>query len=288
MNRSPFFSVVIPSRRRNEDLRKCLDLLAEGQQKGFSLNIESKLTTYEVIVSDDGRNGEARLLINDKYPWAHWIQGPKKGPAANRNNGANYAKGNWLVFTDDDCLPSSQWLLMYYNKLNEFPDSIALEGAIHPVGEMEASFTHCPINFDGGCFWSANIALTKELFFRIGGFDENFPYAASEDQEFYYRCKDVVTPIFVRDAVVEHPVRDVNFWEFVSRAKKVTVSWIYFQEKHAEKIEYKRSNHLLECIRSGIHYSLRSLYKRRPLECIANLISSTVEIWYIFTYKRHR
>ena len=96
MNREPLFSVVITTCNRLEMLAKCLDRLGCGMQS-LAAN------QYEVIVTDDGSQSTAEQLMKGKYPWARWLQGPRKGPAANRNNGARYAEGEWLVFTDDDC-----------------------------------------------------------------------------------------------------------------------------------------------------------------------------------------
>ena len=64
----------------------------------------------EIIVSDDSQGPETRELISTHFEDAIWVQGPQKGPAANRNNGAHAASGDWFVFIDDDCLASEQWL----------------------------------------------------------------------------------------------------------------------------------------------------------------------------------
>jgi glycosyltransferase involved in cell wall biosynthesis len=102
----PYFSVIIPTYHRNDLLAKCLDCLADGIQ---TLPFEQ----YKVIVTDDGSETTAEEMIRECYPWVQWVAGPHKGPAANRNNGAKYAKGKWLAFTDDDCLPDPQWLETY-------------------------------------------------------------------------------------------------------------------------------------------------------------------------------
>jgi glycosyltransferase involved in cell wall biosynthesis len=94
----PLFSVIIPTYHRNDLLAKCLDCLAPGVQ---TLPADQ----YEVIVSDDGYESTAQEMIQQNYPWVKWVAGFRKGPAANRNNGAKYATGEWLAFTDDDCLP---------------------------------------------------------------------------------------------------------------------------------------------------------------------------------------
>src|SRR5688500_16117871 len=99
----PRISVVIPTRHRNDLLALVLDRLAPGTQ---TLPADQ----YEVIVTDDGSITTAEAMIREKFSWARWTQGPRKGPAANRNHGASLAQGEWIAFTDDDCLPSSRWL----------------------------------------------------------------------------------------------------------------------------------------------------------------------------------
>ena len=88
------FSVIVPTCNRNDLLAKCLELLNPANQ--------TIKEVYEVIVTDDSKNNVAKALIEDIFTWAKWVEGPKRGPAANRNNGAKDAKGDWLIFIDDD------------------------------------------------------------------------------------------------------------------------------------------------------------------------------------------
>ncbi|MFX6040373.1 glycosyltransferase family A protein, partial [Acinetobacter baumannii] len=69
-----YFSVIIPTCNRTELLDTCLSLL----------QLQELAVDYEVIVSDDSNTNSTRLLINNKYPYVIWIQGPQQGPAANR------------------------------------------------------------------------------------------------------------------------------------------------------------------------------------------------------------
>ena len=179
------FSIIIPTYERTNHLRKCLKCIENGKQLG--INSTAMYSNYEVIVTDDGRNDDTQLLISQDYSDVKWIRGPRKGPAANRNNGANVAKGKWLIFTDDDCLPSPQWLNAFHQAIAKYPNTKSFEGAIEPIGNINAEFAHCPINLNGGCFWSANIAIERDLYKRINGFDENYQMAANEDQDIYLR-----------------------------------------------------------------------------------------------------
>src|SRR6185312_3373026 len=118
------FSVIIPTCNRNELLHKCLNLLLVANQTIGG--------DYEVIVTDDSKNNIAKNLINENYPWVKWVDGPKKGPAANRNNGTKLAIGDWVIFIDDDCLPDTNLLREYENGINRNPGALAFEGAILP------------------------------------------------------------------------------------------------------------------------------------------------------------
>jgi GT2 family glycosyltransferase len=166
---------------------------------------------YEVIVTDDSKEGIAETLIKVDYHFAKWVKGPSKGPAANRNNGAKYANGDWLVFIDDDCLPDNDLLKEYHTGIKLHSEALAFEGAIYPDSweQLKKDMAECPVNTEGGCFWSANVCVNTDLFKQVGGFDERFLIAAQEDQQLKIDIEKLIQGeiIFLKDAKVVHPVR---------------------------------------------------------------------------------
>lgn len=193
----PFISVVIPTCHRNEQLAECLNRLAPGYQT-------LDPAEYEVLVTDDGSRSTAESMIRDRYPWARWVAGPRRGPAANRNNGARAARGEWIVFTDDDCLPSDRWLSAYLaghrTGIEVYEGRTCSPSAFNILEEA-------PINEKGGCLWSCNLMFSRVLFERLGGFDEDFQFWC-EDMELNSRLRRLGIPTsFVPQAIVEHPVR---------------------------------------------------------------------------------
>jgi GT2 family glycosyltransferase len=221
----PLFSVIIPTCHRNDSLSICLDCLAPGNQ---TLEAEN----YEVIVSDDGSAPTARELIEKHYPWAKWIEGPKRGPAANRNHGARQARGEWLVFTDDDCMPGNGFLAAYRQlAINNKVE--VLEGRTQPSGIRSRVDMECPENLTGGYLWSCNMAVKKILFLNMGGFDTGFPGPAMEDVEFRTRLVKAGQRFeFVPDALVLHPWRIRKNMEYL---RLHSLSRCYFVNKHPEK-----------------------------------------------------
>lgn len=215
-------TVIVPTCNRNDLLRKCLDLLAPG--------IQTTTEIYEVIVTDDSKDNLAKLLIEEKYSWVKWVEGPKRGPAANRNNGAKAAKGQWLVFLDDDCLPQKEWLASYVELMQNSEEQV-LEGSTNADRPQYKFDEEAPINMDGNNLWSCNFGIKKDLFERLDGFDETFPYPAMEDVDFYTRVSRLTSIKFVPQALVIHPWRDVKpFKSF----KKHLQSQKHFAKKYGE------------------------------------------------------
>jgi GT2 family glycosyltransferase len=227
------FSVIIPTCHRNDLLAKCLDCLAPGQQAGAQIDWESRNVgtdnaksghgilvgespdlayfSYEVIVSDDGRISTAKHMIAERYPWARWLEGPRSGPAANRNNGARNANGEWLLFVDDDCLPDVGWLSATAMEVSKGNVDV-IEGRTITPDKVDNPFWQGVENLNGGCYWSCNLAVSRAAFLLIGGFDEDFLEAAGEDMEFGFRFrKRGLRPRFSPSMVVLHPVRQMSF-----------------------------------------------------------------------------
>lgn len=222
-------SVIIPTCDRNEQLAKCLDCLAPGVQ---TLPAEQ----YEVIVTDDGSDLTAEQMILERYLWARWVAGPRIGPAANRNNGVQYARGEWLAFTDDDCLPDPNWLKAFAEATTG--SAQALEGAIHPLGEPNQGLAECPVNLTGGVFWSANIAVMRSLFQKIGGFDPNYRFFY-EDVDLQMRLSPFTKILFVPEARVFHPVRLISLKAAITQIHKRCNASAYHWNKHRKALGFE-------------------------------------------------
>ncbi|CAN5721511.1 hypothetical protein BH10BAC3_BH10BAC3_33920 [soil metagenome] len=257
-------------------LTLCLEKLAAGAQ-----TLDNSL--YEVIVTDDGRHNEAKQLIEIKYPWASWMEGPKKGPAANRNNGAKKATGKWLVFTDDDCLPDPDWLHAYKKGLEANLDCKAFEGAILPDDWelLKKDMAECPVNTKGGAFWSANIMVEKNLFWQVDGFDEKFKIAAQEDQDLQKKILVKTNIKFWSDARIIHPVRIAQFKQAIKNIPRAIQNWYQFNRKY---------NNMVSSIRMGTKSQvfalasnvLKARIKSATVNCITLVCLLPVMFFYAF------
>jgi len=147
------------------------------------------------------------------------------------------ANAQWLVFTDDDCLPDSKWLEAYSKAIAQYPESLAFEGAILPDKPdlLKKDLAECPVNEHGGCFWSANIMIAASLFKKVGGFDERFKFAAQEDQDLALRLKVVSNIVFFASSIVVHPVRISTIKSKLRYAVPRFNNWLIFASRKTGK-----------------------------------------------------
>lgn len=217
------FSIIIPTCNRNKQLKICIERLIPGLQ-----NFNADL--YEVIVADDRPSELSRQSIENNFPWVKYLDGPGKGPAANRNFGALHAKGEWLVFLDDDVIPDINILSAYNEAILVYENKyLVLEGKTSPLGYKKRFDEVAPINETGGFLWSCNFCIYKGAFDLVKGFDEDFIYPGMEDIDLRIRLSKFYKSMFVESAFVIHP------WRRHISFKKLNIQLIpiyVFYKKH--------------------------------------------------------
>src|SRR5262245_33694862 len=117
MASAPFFSIVVPTRSRPAELKRCLEALA---------SIDYPRDRFEAIVVDDGGDPPAGVSAEgfDRAMAVSVLRQSHAGPAAARNLGAARARGDFLAFTDDDCAPERSWLRSLASRLESAPDAL--------------------------------------------------------------------------------------------------------------------------------------------------------------------
>lgn len=199
-------SIIIPTFRRPAILRETLAALAD---------LKRPEKDFDVIVIDDGSEDETSAVVKSfqvKFRHLDYHYQKNRGAAAARNAGAKLAEGEILLFIDDDILLADDAIagLIEFHQSNE---NCLLSGTWTYSPEVlkrlrETPFGRFKIRNDYTCMGGIEkrkladklyeseslasfcLSLPKETFFQIGGFDENFPYAGCEDQEFSMRALD--------------------------------------------------------------------------------------------------
>jgi glycosyltransferase involved in cell wall biosynthesis len=197
-------TVVIPTYNRLELLHKCLSSLNDQ-----TLSKDS----FEVIVVSDGPDPATEHAVK-QYATQTDLQlrffatQKKGGPACARNLGWLQARATLVAFTDDDCLPSSNWLSEIVRIFNG-EHYIAFSGkTVVPMPELVTDFALNTANLETARFITANCACTKAALIKTGGFDESFHLAWREDSDLHFKfIENDIEIIKLESAVVVHPVR---------------------------------------------------------------------------------
>jgi len=203
------FSVIVPTRARPAQLLACLESLQR---------LDFPREKFEVIVVDDG----SPMPLDDVFKF---VGGPTKvvllrithaGPAAARNAGAKIARGRFVAFTDDDCLVEAKWLASLEARLRQYPKHMiggpvinALTNNHYAVTSqiiLDSVYAHYNRDPQNASFFASNnMAMSVELFHRIGGFDAGFPRAAAEDRDICNRWRYAGRKMtYAPEAVIYH------------------------------------------------------------------------------------
>lgn len=192
-------SIIIPSFSRTQILYKSLEQIREFID---ALN-------GEIIVVDDNKDKPITL------PFLHHklrlLKNPGSGVASARNYGAKYANYDRLIFMDDDMIITQHALSVVTDFLNENPGAcMNLSWTYPPELQKQISTTkfgryllkngHADLKgwmdnepwhensiYQVNGITSQFLALHKQDFDKIGGYNENFPHAGFEDRDFSLR-----------------------------------------------------------------------------------------------------
>ena len=179
------YSVIIPAYNAGKTI---LDALIALKNQSVSPD------DYEVIVVDDGSTDETANMAH--HFGVSCIRQANRGPAAARNHGVRVAIGEIILFTDADCVPDRDWIRQMTQPFRN-ERTVGVKGAYRTrQTELAARFAQAEFEdrydllkkvaaIDMVDTYSA--AFRREIFIKIGMFDEFFPVANNEDTEFSYR-----------------------------------------------------------------------------------------------------
>ena len=186
MDYIPTVSVVIPTYNDATYLDRLL--LALSKQKH---------TSFEVIISDANSNDKTKEVVNyykDRLT-IELVQNPPAGPGVGRNQGAEVARGEWLLFLDaDDDIDDTRFI----NTLTTETEKHSWNTSTAKVKHRDANFMErfgSALNYNyikllshtkhpvapGWC-----ILTKKSVFNEVGGFDLGIRFG--EDYDYVIRA----------------------------------------------------------------------------------------------------
>jgi cellulose synthase/poly-beta-1,6-N-acetylglucosamine synthase-like glycosyltransferase len=228
-------SVIIPAYNAEKTIKRTLSALTNQ-------NYRDK---YEVIVIDDGSIDDTIKIVS-KFKNVKLISIKHSGPATARNVGVKNAKGNIILFTDADCVPSKNWIK---NMIVPFKNKeiVGISGTYKTLNknsliarfagyEIETRHEKLKkekyIDFIG----TYSAAYRKNIFLKFGGFDESFQIASGEDPELSFKINKAGLKMFFQPKAFVYHKHPDNILKFL-RQKFWRGYWrVFLYKKHAYKI----------------------------------------------------
>ena len=235
-------SFIVPTYNNSEQLKNCINSI---------LNLDG-LKEFEIIVIDDFSKNEEinyieNYIENIENKKIKIIKNEKNyGPAYSRNKAVKSANFECLFFLDSDTEILKNGLNIFYKKIKKFDVVMGIYD-IDPINKgffpkykaiLDYHYLFKKFDYPHSTFHSACAGIRKELFLKIGGFNEKIKWKQDfENEELGDRllmnnCKLYICP----EIIVKHnfPV----FPNIISIYFRRVASWIefYLKEKKTFKM----------------------------------------------------
>jgi len=180
-----FFSIIIPSFNNKDLTLKCIESIRKNTQG----------ITYEIIVVDDCSTDGAREMLEKQKDIHLVLNKNNQGFAKNNNQAAKIAKGEYLIFLNNDTEVQKCWLEaiedVFKSEKNVGAVGVKLtypNNKVQHAGVMiqvdhtpKHIYQHKPSDYrpanhqrDFKILTAACLVIPKKIFEKFGGFDEEF------------------------------------------------------------------------------------------------------------------
>jgi GT2 family glycosyltransferase len=238
-------SVIIPTYNRRDALLETLGALAR---------VNYPPDRWEAVVVDDGSSDDTEEAIQ---AWAvgqpsltvRYQRQSNAGPAAARNRGAGAARGETLIFIDNDIIVEPSFVRTHLEAHAAYPGSWILGRITHPEAMRATPFgryrddccegfhaAHPAAGVQETVGMSAqNVSIPAADFRRLGGFDEDFTIASSEDWDLGMRARRAGIRVLYHPGIkVLHNDWACSLEQFCRRQMLYSISDVLFWQKYGK------------------------------------------------------
>ncbi len=178
-------SIVTPAYNNPDEVRKLLESVSLGKRDFPALET--------IVVDDNSRDDSIRKVVEESNFAIYVRLEQNSGPAKARNIGAKLAKNDVLLFLDSDVILNRETLAKI-NKKMESDNSVKVICGEYDVEPENSSFSTkfkalmvrswLPPGDSTTVFLTRVGAIKKEVFSKLGGFNDDIKTASVEDYDF--------------------------------------------------------------------------------------------------------
>ena len=209
--RAPSVTAIVCTRNRADGLKRCLEAMR-------ALQLEE--SAFELLIVDNGSTDNTPSIIEEFKASApfqvHHLFEPKTGLSHARNHGLRHANGEIILFTDDDCYVTSDWIAATISLFGSdtrklLAGRVELFDQDHLQLTMKTDMQRSDLHSIGALFGflhGANMIFGRRVAAEIGLFDIRFGAGtalwAAEDTDFVYRAFRAGIPISYEPSIIVH------------------------------------------------------------------------------------
>lgn len=235
-------SIIIPTYNRAEYLKEAI-----------SSALNQTFKDFEIIVIDDASTDNTGDIVLSFGGRVRYIYQDNKERAAARNRGIRESKGEYVAFLDSDDLWLQEHLQSFCESLNmkkdfglAFSGSYMMNESGNIISKIKAfNFREKPLKeivkkfSSGGCNASSCL-IRKNLFEKVGYFNEDRSLSGSEDWEMWARLAAETEFVFTGKYTVkirQHNRQSSINADRMSISMKKSLDYIYANQKLISEIK---------------------------------------------------
>jgi glycosyltransferase involved in cell wall biosynthesis len=212
-------SIIIVVYNEENCIKKCLEAI-----------LNQSYTDFELLIIDDSTDNTPSVVSTIQDKRIRYIRGDKRSSVAEaRNIGISQAGGEYIFFTDADCVPTRYWVEEGLRIFDEIKCP-AVEGRTF-YATSKTTIADRVIEKDSRNLYNGtdNIAYRKDLLVAIGGFDESFGIAF-EDQDLGYRIKEYGDIVYAENMIVMHQQKTYSAKKLASDSRRAQDAVKFFKK----------------------------------------------------------
>ncbi|MFQ5714752.1 MAG: glycosyltransferase family 2 protein [Candidatus Scalinduaceae bacterium] len=201
-------SVVLIVFNEEKYIKKCVDAL-----------LRQTFLDFEIVVINNGSTDGTGEIINfyNDARIKYFVENAKCGLSRLRNIGIEKSKGEYVFFTDGDCIPNKYWLEEGLRTLQD-RKYVGVEGKTY-YESANTTISNVVMESYKGFYMTCNIGYRREVLDKINCFDPNFTYG-HEDRDLAIRVLKHGKICFSEDMIVVHQLKKLSIKELFTLAKR--------------------------------------------------------------------